>query len=84
MPRSAAAATAIVVLACLGPLRQAAGQDTHIRGFTDVTFNASDRAGASTNFALGQFDLYITSALAEPTPASSMATTTKFRFMRGP
>jgi hypothetical protein len=58
-------ATAIIVLACLGPLRQVAGQDTHIRGFTDVTFNASDRAGATTNFALGQFDLYITSALAD-------------------
>jgi len=51
-------ASVIVVLACLGPLRQATAQDTHIRGFTDVTFNASDRAGTPTNFALGQFDLY--------------------------
>ncbi len=58
-------ASVIVVLACLGPLRQVAAQDTHIRGFTDVTLNASDRAGTAPNFALGQFDLFITSALAD-------------------
>ncbi len=67
----------IVVLACLGPLRQVTAQDTHIRGFTDVTFNASDRPGTPTNFALGQFDLYITSALA---PKWSFLGETVFEF----
>src|SRR5712664_3306239 len=55
----------IGLLALLAHPLRAAAQDTRIRGFTDVTINASDGAGATTNFALGQFDLYITSALAD-------------------
>jgi len=45
----------IVPLALFGQPRRAVAQDTRIRGFTDVTINASDRRGATSNFALGQF-----------------------------
>ena len=58
-------ALSLTVLICLMQPRHVRAQDTRIRGFTDVTLNASDRRGANSNFALGQFDLYITSALAE-------------------
>jgi len=55
----------LILLPALAGARPARAQTTQIRGFTDVTLNASDRRGAATNFALGQFDLYITSALAD-------------------
>src|SRR5919198_668481 len=58
-------ALSLTVLICLMQPRHVRAQDTRIRGFTDVTLNASDRRGANSNFALGQFDLYITSALAD-------------------
>src|SRR2546423_54729 len=70
-------ASAIVVFASLGSLRQAGAQNTQIRGFTDVTVNATDRKGAAANFALGQFDLYFTSALA---PKWSFLGETVFEF----
>jgi hypothetical protein len=54
-------AAACLVLAA----RAARAQDTHIHGFTDVTFSASDRAGAPSAFALGQYVLHISSALAD-------------------
>ncbi|HEV8487304.1 MAG TPA: hypothetical protein VGV87_27395 [Blastocatellia bacterium] len=36
-----------------------------IRGFSDVTFHASDLRGDKQSFAIGQFDLFITSRLSE-------------------
>jgi hypothetical protein len=40
-------------------------QDTKLGGFADVTVNASDRRGEPWAFHLGQFDLYLTSRLAD-------------------
>lgn len=45
--------------------RGAEGQETRIRGFMDVTFNGSEARGQRSSFAIGKFDLYITSQLSE-------------------
>jgi hypothetical protein len=42
-----------------------AAQETHIHGFVDVGFNASDRSADQGQFTLGQYVLHITSRLAE-------------------
>ncbi|HEX2780296.1 MAG TPA: hypothetical protein VHM30_12410 [Gemmatimonadaceae bacterium] len=42
----------------------ATAQQTQIRGFSDVTYRAGSRNTAPNDFGLGQFDLYITSKLA--------------------
>ncbi len=61
MTRRVAALVLAVVLA--PPV--ATAQETHIRGFTDVVFSASDRTGDQSAFGLGQFVLHISSALAD-------------------
>src|SRR5690349_15796827 len=43
----------------------ARAQETTIRGFTDVTAGGSNRPGANSAFGLGQFDLYVTSKVAQ-------------------
>jgi len=54
----------IVLLAMLCGAQGLAAQETQIRGFTDVTAAKSDGVGQHSAFAVGQYDLYITSALA--------------------
>ncbi|HUK20647.1 MAG TPA: hypothetical protein VLV45_03715 [Gemmatimonadales bacterium] len=54
----------VVLLSLLLTARGLSAQETLIRGFTDVTAAASDASGAHSTFALGQYDLFITSALA--------------------
>jgi hypothetical protein len=70
--KSAFGLLALVMLA-----EPAQGQDTKIRGFTDVRFDASDAPGVRTAFGLGQFDLYITSALS---PRVAFLAETVFEF----
>ncbi len=41
------------------------GPSLQIRGFSDVTFHASDLRGEKQSFAIGQFDLFITSRLSD-------------------
>lgn len=41
------------------------GPSLNIRGFTDVTFRGSNQTGATTSFAVGQFNLFVTSQLSE-------------------
>lgn len=60
---AAAVGTALAALA-LSPALSSA-QDTRIRGFTDVTYHSDERGTSPNAFALGQFDLYVTSQLAE-------------------
>ncbi len=43
----------------------ASGQETTIRGFTDLNFTATDRGAASSWFSLGQYDMYIASELTD-------------------
>jgi hypothetical protein len=45
--------------------RTASAQETRIHGFADVTLTAADRASQNSAFALGQYDFYVTSALAD-------------------
>jgi len=47
------------------PSAAARAQETQIRGFTDVTVGGSDRRGANSAFGIGQFDLYVTSKVAQ-------------------
>jgi hypothetical protein len=47
------------------PSAAARAQETTIRGFTDVTVGGSNRPGANSAFGLGQFDLYVTSKVAD-------------------
>jgi len=54
----------VLLLSLALAARGAPAQDTQIRGFTDVIAGASDADDANAYFALGQYDLYITSALA--------------------
>lgn len=56
---------AAVVMASLLVAGAARAQETTIRGFTDVDFRASDDSAARKGFGLGQFDLFITSRLAD-------------------
>ena len=53
------AAATLVAAAGLG------AQQTQIHGFTDVTYRAGSHGTAPSDFGLGQFDLYITSKLAD-------------------
>jgi hypothetical protein len=55
---------AAVALAALLLAAPAAAQETQIRGFTDVVAAAGQR-DSTTGFRLGQFDLFITSKLAD-------------------
>lgn len=70
-PRARLALAALATLAIVLPPRRVAAQaamalqQTEFRGFTDVTFGASRQPGEHAGFALGQFDLYITSRLAD-------------------
>jgi hypothetical protein len=54
----------VLLLALTLAARVSSAQDTKIRGFTDITAHASDEGDGNTYFALGQYDLYITSTLA--------------------
>ncbi|HUL02369.1 MAG TPA: hypothetical protein VLV16_03935 [Gemmatimonadales bacterium] len=54
----------MLVLSLTLAARVARAQDTKIRGFTDITAAASDAVDGNSFFALGQYDLYITSTLA--------------------
>lgn len=57
------------------------GGSTMIRGFTDIDYSAGDRnSGTKAGFRLGQFDLYISSPLAE---RFSFVSETVFEFDEG-
>jgi len=62
--RSAAGAAALG-MALAAWSSPAAGQDTTIRGFADVTYTVSDQDGGRNAFSLGQYDLFISSRLGE-------------------
>jgi hypothetical protein len=53
---------AVALVAGAASLR---AQDTQFRGFTDVTYWTGRKLADTSAFALGQFDLYITSRLAD-------------------
>jgi hypothetical protein len=60
MPRRAAAALLTLAAVLAPPL---AAQETHLSGFTDVTFRASDEPGDNSAFGLGQFVGHVRSRL---------------------
>jgi len=60
-----AATTAALSLALAAWGSPAAGQETTIHGFADVTYTVSDRDGSANTFSLGQYDLFISSRLGE-------------------
>lgn len=63
--RRAAFGSAIVALLAAGAARQARAQETTIRGFVNVDYRASNDPAAQKGFDLGQYDLFITSRLAD-------------------
>ncbi|MBI1808106.1 MAG: hypothetical protein HYR76_13795 [Ignavibacteria bacterium] len=55
----------VVVVVALFVTKALYAQETTIGGFTDVDFKASDQTSDHPAFSIGQYDLYVSSELAD-------------------